>query len=97
MAYTGLGIGVSGFIPLKQRFMLFGTFGVLLPFPVEANDEKIGEGTGAAVDGGISYTINKDFRVVIGFKLQTHALEFDNGNKQEHRRNSFYHGVQYQF
>jgi len=97
MAYSGLGVGVSGFHPIKQKWMIYVSSGLLLPFSVESNDKNIGEGAGFAFDGGISYTITKKFRVYLGLKIQYHELKFDNGNTQKHSRNGLYNGLQFQF
>ena len=64
---------------------------------IEVDEEKIGKGSGFALDGGVSYAINRQFKVFAGIRSQIHNLEFDNGNNQKHRRGGIFNGVQFQF
>ena len=91
MEASGLGICVSGFIPAGKNFTFYGTAG-FVPLTVKTEDEEIGDGLATAVDIGGAISLGSRNRVRFGFKTQRQAYEFDNGDEQSHRLNSFYLG-----
>ena len=101
--FIGLGLGVSGFIPLGEKWMLFGSFG-LVPngtIRVVKGDDKgeIGNGDSGALEFGAIYHFNRNNRLNFGLKSQWQNYEFDNAarSEQRHQVGSLFIGYNYLF
>lgn len=88
LGFGGLGLGISGFIPLTQKWLLFGSLGFVPVANIEENGKNAGDGTSAALEFGGIYNFNHRNRINFGFKAQQQTYNFDddfnNGQKQTH-------------
>jgi len=97
MDFAGLGAGISGFIPLSERWILFGSFGFVPVGNVEGNGTKIGDGNSGALEFGAVFKFNQRNRLNFGLKSQWQNYEFDDGSKQEHQLNGLFLGYNHLF
>ncbi len=104
--FLGVGFGVSGYIPLNDDWMLFGSFGVVPNGTIRQvkGDEKddkgeIGNGDSGALEFGAIYQFNRNNRLNFGLKSQWQNYEFDNiaRSEQKHQLTSLFIGYNYLF
>jgi hypothetical protein len=100
--YVGLGLGVSGFIPLNQQWTLFGSFGLVPKGTIkQKNGDKaeIGSGSSGALEFGSIYNITNQHRINFGLKSQWQNYKFDNeqNDEQKHQLTSVFIGYNYVF
>jgi len=81
--YSGLGIGVTGFNPINDHWILFGSLG-FVKLNIESSGDKIGDGQGSAFEIGGLYNINETINITISLKTQHNVYEFDDQSEQEH-------------
>lgn len=94
--YAGLGFGVSGFIPLADRWTLYGTFGVV-PLNIRADSDDIGDGFGSAIEFGAVWQFAKATNLVIGLRNQHQEYDFDNDAEQTHDIGGLVIGINHRF
>lgn len=96
--FVGLGLGVSGFIPLNNHWTLFGSFGFIGKGDIkDGNDNKVGEGDSWALELGTVYTINERHFLNAGIKTRHYNFEFLDSSKQEYKINAVFIGYNYSF
>ena len=99
--FVGLGFGISGFIPLNESWMLFGSFGVVPNGTVRQTkgsySGEIGNGDSGALEFGAIYHFNRNNRLNFGLKSQWQTYEFDNSSEQKHQVGSLFIGYNYLF
>jgi hypothetical protein len=101
--FLGLGFGVSGFIPLNDNWMLFGSFGIVpngTLRQIKGGDKgEIGDGNSGALEFGAIYHFNRNNRLNFGLKSQWQNYEFDNAarSEQKHQVGSLFIGYNYLF
>ena len=101
--FLGLGLGISGFIPLGETWMLFGSFGVVPSGTIKQiqgdDTGEIGDGSSAALEFGAIYHFNRNNRLNFGLKSQWQTYEFDNlaQSEQKHQIHSVFFGYNYLF
>jgi hypothetical protein len=93
---TGLGLGISGFALLPNNWIFYASFGIV-PLTIETGSDTIGDGNGASLELGTSYTINNHHHVSVGVKSQSQTYNFDNGHKQKHQLGGLVLGYNYTF
>jgi len=81
--YTGLGVGVTGFNPINEHWILFGSLG-FVKLNIESSGDEIGDGRGSAFQIGGLYKINDKANITISLKTQHNVYEFDDNSEQEH-------------
>ncbi|KPJ94286.1 MAG: hypothetical protein AMJ53_05550 [Gammaproteobacteria bacterium SG8_11] len=101
--FVGLGFGVSGYIPLSDSWMLFGSFGVVPNGTIKqikgSYSGDIGNGDSGALEFGAIYHFNRNNRLNFGLKSQWQTYEFDNlaRSEQKHQVGSLFIGYNYLF
>lgn len=97
-AFSGLGFGVSGFHPLNDKWLLFGSFG-FVNGEIDDNDDSSshGDGTSTALVGGAVYRLDQANTFNFGLKLRNYDFEFDDGNEQEYSLNGLFFGYNHTF
>jgi hypothetical protein len=101
--FIGLGLGVSGFIPLNDNWMLFGSFGLVpngtLRQTKGGDNDDIGNGNAGALEFGGIYHFNRSNRLNFGLKSQWQNYEFDDParSEQKHQVGSLFVGYNYIF
>lgn len=97
-AYNGVGMGVSAFRPINARWTLVGSLGFVPKLTIkDSNGGKLGDGNGSALDIGFLYHVAEKTNLSVGLKSQTNTLNFDSGDKQDHKRGGLYVGIAHQF
>lgn len=97
-AFSGLGLGVSGFHPINDKWLLFGSFGFVNGNIDDDEDRSShGDGTSTALAGGAVYLIDKANTINFGLKLRSYDFDFDNGNDQEYSLNGLFFGYNHTF
>lgn len=98
LIYAGLGVGVTGFIPLGQSWTLYGTLGLNGHTIEDQDGEEVGEGSTSSLELGAAFRITPASSISFGFKNESVAAEFDeSGNEQEHNFSSLYFGYNHGF
>jgi len=100
--FLGLGLGVSGFIPLTNQWTLFGSFGVVPSGNIkQRNGDKadLGSGSSGALEFGSIFNITNQHRINFGLKSQWQDYKFDDpqSNEQKHQLTSVFLGYNYVF
>lgn len=97
-AFFGLGFGVSGFHPIDDKWLLFGSFG-FVDGDLDDDDGSSdhGDGTSTALVGGAVYRIDKANTINFGLKLRSYDFDFDDGNEQEYTLNGLFFGYNHTF
>ncbi len=96
--FLGLGIGTSGYIPLDEKWTLFGSFGFIGRGEIRDNDEnKVGEGTSWALELGTVYSINERHFLNAGIKTRKYKFEYLDNTKQDYNINALFIGYNYSF
>ncbi|GMR16831.1 MAG: hypothetical protein BMS9Abin31_1218 [Gammaproteobacteria bacterium] len=96
--FTGLGLGASGYIPVNDKWTIFGSFGFIAGGEIKNNnDKKVGEGTSWALEVGTVYTINERNFVNAGIKTRNYSFEYLDSSKQEYDINALFIGYNYSF
>lgn len=93
---TGLGLGITGFAPLPDHWIFYATFGIV-PLTIETGSDTIGDGSGASLELGATYSIDNHHNLSIGVKSQSQTYNFDNGHKQTHSLGGLTLGYNYTF
>lgn len=100
--FVGLGMGVSGFIPLNEKWTLFGSFGLVPKGTIKQRNgdkDEIGSGNSGALEFGSIFNITNQHRINFGLKSQWQNYKFDDNqnNEQKHQLSSVFIGYNYVF
>lgn len=97
-AFGGLGLGVSGFHPINDKWVLFGSFG-FVNGDIDDDDDRSshGDGQSSALVGGAVYRLDKSNTLNFGLKLRNYEFDFDDGNKQDYSLNGLFFGYNHNF
>lgn len=97
-SFTGLGLGTSGYIPINDKWTLFGSLGFISGGEIKNNnDNKVGEGSSWVLELGTVYTINERNFVNAGIKTRNYRFEYLDSSKQEYNINALFIGYNYSF
>lgn len=97
LRYSGLGFGVSGFVPLAERWTLFGTFGFVPRLNIRADSDDIGDGTGSALEFGVVWRMLDATNLVFSLRNQHQEYDFDNDAQQTHDIGGIAIGINHRF
>ena len=92
--YNGLGLGVTGWYPVSQNWVFFGSLG-FVGLNIETGGDTIGDGDGGTLVLGFLYNATKHSQLTIGLKSQQQTYNFDNGTEQKHGIGSLVFGYSY--
>jgi len=81
--YNGLGLGVTGWHPVSQNWVFFGSLG-FAGLDIETGGDNIGDGDVGTLVLGFLYKATNHSQLTIGLKSQQQTYKFDNGSEQEH-------------
>lgn len=97
-AFAGLGVGVSGFIPIDDKWLLFGSLG-FVNGDIDDDDgsSNHGDGSSSALSGGAVYRLDKANTLNFGLKFRSYDFDFDDGNEQEYTINGLFFGYTHTF
>lgn len=96
--FLGLGLGTSGYIPVNDKWTLFGSFGFIGGGEIkDNNDRKVGEGNSWALELGTVYSINERNFVNAGVKTRNYNFEYLDSSKQDYNINAIFIGYNYSF
>lgn len=96
--FLGLGLGASGYIPLNEKWTLFGSFGFIGSGEInDNNSNKVGDGTSWALEVGTVYSINERHFLNGGIKTRRYNFEYLDASKQVYNINALFIGYNYSF
>ena len=96
--FLGLGLGTSGYIPLNEKWTLFGSFGFIGSGEIKDNNgNKVGEGTSWALEVGTVYSINERHFLNGGIKTRKYNFEYLDSTEQDYDINALFIGYNYSF
>ena len=81
--YNGLGLGVTGWHPVSEKWVFFGSLG-FVGLDIENGSESIGDGEGGTLVLGFLYRATNHSQFTIGLKSQQQTYNFDEGSEQKH-------------
>lgn len=96
-AFSGLGFGVSGFHPLDDQWLLFGSLGFVGGELDDNDDSSLGDGDSSSIVFGAVYRIDDDDTINFGLKLRGYDFDYDDGNEQDYTLNGLFFGYQHIF
>ncbi|WP_455208036.1 hypothetical protein [Kaarinaea lacus] len=92
--YNGLGLGVTGWNPVSENWIFFGSLG-FVGLNIETGGGNIGDGNGGTLVLGFLYKATNHSQFTIGLKSQQQTYKFDNGSEQKHGIGSLVLGYSY--
>ena len=96
--FSGLGLGVSGYVPINPDWTLFGTFGFIANGTIKDNNkDKVGDGKSRALELGAVYALDDVNHINMGIKLRKYVFEHVNGTTQEYTVNALFVGYTHTF
>jgi hypothetical protein len=96
--FGGLGLGIAGFMPLKPKWTLFGSFGFIGSGDItDSNEVKVGEGSSTALEVGAVYEINQLNYLSMGVKLKGYSFEALDNTKQDYSISALFVGFNHSF
>ena len=96
-SFSGLGLGVSGYKALNDKWTLYGSWGFVGGEINEPGDVKLGDAVSNALIVGANYTLSKNDRLSMGLKLRNYIFEYDDGSEQEYSLNGLFVGYNHVF
>lgn len=90
--FSGLGIGVSGYHPLAQDWLLFGSFGFVNGDIKDDEVSDLGDGNSRALIFGAVYSIEKNQHLNFGLRFRKYNFDFNDGNTQNYTLNGLFVG-----
>lgn len=96
-SFGGLGLGVSGYHPINQNWLLFGSLGFVGGSIKDNDDSDLGDGRSRSLVLGAVYSIEKDQHLNFGFRFRKYRFDFDDGNHQDYTLNGIFLGYTHIF
>ena len=97
-AFVGLGAGVSGFYPINDEWLVFGSFGFVNgDIDDDEDTSNHGDGRSTSLSAGAVYRFDKANTINFGLKLRSYDFEYDDGNEQEYDINAIFVGYNHTF
>lgn len=96
-SFSGLGVGISGFNPLNDRWTLYGSWGVVGGNIKQGDSRELGDASSSALVVGTNYTLSKNNYLNMGLKLRNYEFEYDDGNQQDYSLNGLFVGYNHVF
>ena len=94
--FLGLGLGTSGYIPINDKWTLFGSFGFIGGGEIkDNNDNKVGEGSSWALEVGTVYSINERHFLNAGIKTRKYNFEYLDSTEQDYSINAIFIGYNF--
>ncbi|WP_455199649.1 hypothetical protein [Kaarinaea lacus] len=81
--YNGLGLGITGWAPVSEKWVFYGSLG-FVGLSIENSNGSIGDGDSGTLNLGFSYRATNHSQLTIGLKSQQHTYNFDEGSEQKH-------------
>jgi len=96
--FSGLGFGVTGFIPLKGDFTLFGSAGFVGRGDIkDSSDVKVGKGSSGALEVGAVYQLAQNGSLNFGLRFRSYNFEYLDNTKQDYSINALFVGYNHSF
>lgn len=96
-SFSGLGFGVSGYHPVNEEWTLYGSWGFVGGKIKETDDTELGDAVSNALIIGANYTLGKNDRLSMGFKIRNYVFDYDDGSEQEYSLNGLFVGYNHVF
>jgi len=91
--FSGLGLGISGFVPQNDHWTLFGSFGFIANGDIkDTNENKVGDGSSTALELGALYRVDDANHINMGIKFRNYAFEHINNTEQDYSVNALFVG-----
>lgn len=94
--YSGLGGGVSGFYPINNDWIFYGSLGIT-SVNAQSDNEEVGSGQANTLELGFMYQLKSQTAITIGIKSQHIEVTYDNGDTQLHELGGLNVAVQHRF
>ena len=96
--FSGMGLGVSAFNPVNEKWTLFGSFGFIGNGEIkDTNENKVGEGTSSAIEIGAAFILDETNQINIGVKFRNYKFEHSDNSKQDYSVNALFVGYTHTF
>lgn len=96
-SFSGLGVGVSAFNPLNEKWTLYGSWGLVGGTIKQGDSIELGDATSTALVFGGNYTLSKNNYLNTGLKIRNYKFDYDDGNKQDYSINGLFIGYNHVF
>lgn len=96
--YSGIGLGVTTYLPLDNKWTVFGSLGFVFDGEIEdGNEIKVGEGNSNALEVGVVYALDENNFINTGLKFRSYDFEYLDSTKQEYTVNTLFFGYNHNF
>lgn len=96
-SFSGLGVGVSGFNPLNEKWTLYGSWGVVGGTIKQGDSRELGDASSTALVLGANYTLSRNNYLNMGLKIRNYEFDYDDGNQQDYSLNGLFVGYNHVF
>lgn len=96
-SFGGLGIGVSAYQPINQKWLFFGSLGFVGGGIEDSDKAELGDGRSRSLVAGGVYSIEKNQHLNFGFRFRKFRFDFDDGNSQDYTMNGVFLGYTHIF
>lgn len=96
-SFGGLGLGVTGFNPINEKWTLFGSLGFVSGDIKDESDNKVGDGSSGALEVGLTYTMKQNNSLNFGIKFRNYSFQSNDGGKQDYEVNALFVGYTHAF
>jgi len=97
-AFAGVGLGISTYMPLDNKWTAFGSFGFVANGTIrDDNEVEVGDGSNTALEFGVVYAFDDNNYFNTGLKFRNYDLEYLDATKQEYTVNTLFIGYTHNF
>lgn len=97
-AFSGLGLGISGFNPINEDWIFYGSFGFIANGEIkDTDDNDVGDGNSTALELGATYKLDDSNHLNMGVKFRSYEFEHLDNSKQEYSVNALFVGYTHTF
>lgn len=96
--FGGLGLGISGYVPLNEKVTLFGSTGFVGNGDIkDRNKIKVGDGSSGALEIGALYRLDDNSTINAGLKFRTYNFDYTDNTSQTYSVNGLFVGYNHSF
>ena len=97
-SFSGLGLGIAGFIPQSDKWTLYGSLGFIGNGDIkDRNDNIVGDGSSSALELGAVRQLDANNHLNMGVKFRSWRFEHNNNTSQDYTVNALFFGYTHTF
>lgn len=96
-SFSGLGLGISAYNPLNDKWTLYGSWGVVGGDIEQGDNTELGDAKSSALVLGANYSVDATNHINMGMRLRSYEFDYDDGNQQDYDLNGLFVGYNHVF